>query len=130
MKSEFALAFNEVLEEKQLPRETIMNALETAMIAAYRKTVGASNAQVVKVEIDMDKDKGGVKIFAEKEVADSIIDARTEVLLEDARAVDPNAQLGDLVMIESTPEDFGRIAASTARQAIQQKIRDAKEPAV
>lgn len=127
MKSEFALAFNEVLEEKQLPRETIMNALETAMIAAYRKTVGASNAQVVKVEIDMDKDKGGVKIFAEKEVADSIFDARTEVLLDDARAVDPNAQLGDLVMIESTPEDFGRIAASTARQAIQQKIRDAEK---
>ena len=127
MKSEFALAFNEVLEEKQLPRETIMNALETAMIAAYRKTVGASNAQVVKVEIDMDMDKGGVKIFAEKEVADSIFDARTEVLLEDARAVDPNAQLGDLVMIESTPEDFGRIAASTARQAIQQKIRDAEK---
>lgn len=125
MKSEFALAFNEVLEEKQLPRETIMNALETAMIAAYRKTVGASNAQVVKVEIDMDK--GSVKIFAEKEVADSIFDARTEVLLDDARAVDPNAQLGDLVMIESTPEDFGRIAASTARQAIQQKIRDAEK---
>ena len=64
MKSEFALAFNEVLEEKQLPREVIMSALENAMIAAYRKAVGASNAQSVKVEIDMDK--GSVKVFAEK----------------------------------------------------------------
>ncbi|MEL7644886.1 MAG: transcription termination factor NusA [Anaerolineaceae bacterium] len=125
MKSEFALAFNEVLEEKQLSREIIMNALETAMIAAYRKAVGASSAQSVNVDIDMDK--GSVRIFAEKEVADSIIDPRTEVLLEEARKVDPNAQIGDLVMVESTPEDFGRIAASAARQAIQQKIRDAEK---
>jgi transcription termination factor NusA len=125
MKSEFALAFNEVLEEKQLPREVIMSALENAMIAAYRKAVGASNAQSVKVEIDMDK--GSVKVFAEKEVSDSIIDARTEVLLDEARMVDPDAQIGDLIMVESTPADFGRIAASTARQAIQQKIRDAEK---
>ncbi len=125
MKSEFALAFNEVLEEKQLPREVIMSALENAMIAAYRKAVGASNAQSVKVEIDMDK--GSVKVFAEKEVSDSIIDARTEVLLDEARMIDPDAQIGDLIMVESTPADFGRIAASTARQAIQQKIRDAEK---
>ena len=125
MKSEFALAFNEVLEEKQLPREVIMGALENAMIAAYRKAVGASNAQSVKVEIDMDK--GSVKVFAEKEVSDSIIDARTEVLLDEARMIDPDAQIGDLIMVESTPADFGRIAASTARQAIQQKIRDAEK---
>jgi len=125
MKSEFALAFNEVLEEKQLSREIIMGALETAMVAAYRKAVGASAAQSVSVDIDMDK--GSVKIFAEKEVADSIIDSRTEVLLDEARKVDPNAQIGDLVMVESTPEDFGRIAASAARQAIQQKIRDAEK---
>lgn len=125
MKSEFALAFNEVLEEKQLPREVIMSALETAMVAAYRKAVGASTAQNVKVDIDMDK--GTVRIFAEKEVSDSIIDPRTEVLLEEARKIDPNAQIGDLIMVESTPADFGRIAASSARQAIQQKIRDAEK---
>ena len=125
MKSEFALAFNEVLEEKQLPREIIMSALENAMIAAYRKAVGASAAQSVTVDIDMDK--GSVKVFAEKEVAESIIDARTEVLLDEARAINPDAQIGDLVMVESTPDDFGRIAASTARQAIQQKIRDAEK---
>ncbi|MBP7031649.1 MAG: transcription termination/antitermination protein NusA [Anaerolineaceae bacterium] len=125
MKSEFALALNEVLEEKQLPREVIMSALENAMIAAYRKAVGASAAQIIKV--DMDLDKGSVKIFAEKEVSDSIIDARTEVLLDEARQIDPNAQIGDLVMVESTPADFGRNAASSARQAIQQKIRDAEK---
>ncbi|MGB4595781.1 MAG: transcription termination factor NusA [Anaerolineaceae bacterium] len=127
MKSEFALAFNEVLEEKGLPRDTIMTAIEAAMVSAYRKSVGASAAQEVKVLIDLDK--GIVKVFAEKEVSDSIIDARTEVLLEDARKVDPNAEIGDLVMVESTPENFGRLAAQTARQGIQQKIRDAEKSA-
>lgn len=127
MKSEFALAFNEVLEEKGLPREKIMSAIEAAMISAYRKSVGASAAQDVKVEIDLDK--GIVKVFAEKEVSDSIIDSRTEVLLEDARKVNPEAEIGDLVMVESTPENFGRVAAQTARQGIQQKIRDAEKSA-
>ncbi len=124
MKSEFALAFNEVLEDKQLPREVILSALESAMIAAYRKSVGASAAQNVKVNIDLDS--GNVQVFVEKEVAESVLDPRTEVTLEEARKYDPEAQIGDLVMVESTPADFGRIAAQTARQAIQQKIHDAE----
>ena len=124
MKSEFALAFNEILEDKGLPRDVIMGAINSAMVSAYRKSVGASTAQEVTVDIDLDK--GSVAVFAEKEVTDEIYDQRTEVLLEDALKIDPNCQLGDLVMVESTPENFGRIAAQTARQAIQQKIRDAE----
>ena len=124
MKSEFALAFNEVLEERGLPRDVILAALESAMISAYRKAVGASAAQ--DVQIVMDFDTGNVSVFAEKEVSDSITDYRTEVLLEEARKSYPDTELGDLVMVESTPADFGRIAASTAKQAIQQKIRDAE----
>ncbi len=127
MKSEFALAFNEILEDKGLPRDVIMGAINSAMVSAYRKSVGASTAQEVRVDIDLDK--GSVAVYAEKEVTDEIFDQRTEVLLEDARKVDPNCQLGDLVMVESTPENFGRIAAQTARQAIQQKIRDAERAA-
>ena len=127
MKSEFALAFNEILEDKGLPKEVIIEAIKAAMVSAYRKSVGASAAQDVQVEIDFDK--GTIAVFAQKEVTDSIFDERTEVLLEDARKVDPNCELGDLVMVESTPENFGRIAAQTARQGIQQKIRDAERAA-
>jgi len=90
MKSEFALAFNEVLEDKQLPREVILSALESAMIAAYRKSVGASAAQNVKVNIDLDS--GNVQVFVEKEVAESVLDPRTEVTLEEARKYDPEAR--------------------------------------
>jgi N utilization substance protein A len=75
----------------------------------------------------MDFETGGVSVFAEKEVSDSITDYRTEVLLEDARKVDPDCEIGDLVLVESTPKDFGRIAAQTAKQAIQSKIREAEK---
>ena len=124
MKSEFVLAFNEVLEEKQLPRDVIIQALESAMVSAYRKAVTASAAQ--HVEAKLDPESGKFVIYAEKEVVDSVYDNRTEVLLEDARKVDLNCELGDMVIVESTPKDFGRVAAQTARQVIQQRIRDAE----
>jgi len=124
MKNEFALAFNEVLEEKQLPKEIIMAAIESAMVSAYRRAVNASNAQEVVAKID--PESGKVTIFAEKEVVDEVQDDRTEVTLETARKVNPEAQLNDMVVVETTPEDFGRVAAQTARQVIQQRIREAE----
>jgi transcription termination/antitermination protein NusA len=124
MKNEFALAFNEVLEEKQLPKEIILSAIESAMVSAYRRAVNASNAQQVEAKID--PDNGQVTIFVEKEVVEDIQDDRTEVLLEDARRVNPEVNLGDMAIVESTPKDFGRVAAQTARQVIQQRIREAE----
>ena len=124
MKNEFALAFNEVLEEKQLPKEIILQAIESAMISAYRRAVNASNAQEVKAQID--PESGKVTIFAEKEVVEEVQDERTEVTLEDARKVNPEANLSDMVVVETTPKDFGRVAAQTARQVIQQRIREAE----
>ena len=87
MKNEFALAFNEVLEEKQLPKDVIIKALESAMASAYRKAVNASNGQAVEAKIDLDT--GKLTIFAEKEIVDDVLDDRTEVTLEDARKLDP-----------------------------------------
>lgn len=124
MKNEFILAFNEVLEEKQLPREVILQALEAAMVSAYRRDVNASNAQHVEAKID--PESGKVIIYAEKEVVDCVQDERTEVKLEDALKVDADAQIGGMVVVESTPKDFGRVAAQTARQVIQQRIREAE----
>jgi transcription termination/antitermination protein NusA len=124
MKNEFALAFNEVLEEKQLPKEIILSAIESAMVSAYRRAVNASNAQLVEAKID--PETGQVAIFVEKEVVEDIQDDRTEVLLENARRVNPEVNLGDMAIVESTPRDFGRVAAQTARQVIQQRIREAE----
>jgi N utilization substance protein A len=124
MKKEFVLAFNEVLEDRQLPRDVVMEALEAAMVSAYRKAVNASTAQQIVARID--PDSGEVTIAAEKEVVDVVQDDRTEVTLEDALKVDPETELGNLVIVDSTPENFGRVAAQTARQVIQQRIREAE----
>jgi N utilization substance protein A len=126
-KNEFALAFNEVLEEKQLSKDIILGAIESAMISAYRRAVNASTAQ--QVEAKVDAESGKVTIFAEKEVVEEVQEINTEVNLEDARKVNPEAQLGDMVIVESTPADFGRVAAQTARQVIQQRIREAERSA-
>jgi transcription termination/antitermination protein NusA len=124
MKSEFALAFNEVVEDRQLSRDVILEALESALVSAYRRAVNASNAQLVEAKVNMDT--GEVEIYAEKEVVEDVQDERTEVLLSEARKVEPEADLGDMVVMETTPEDFGRVAAQTARQVIQQRIREAE----
>ncbi len=126
-KSEFALAFNEVLEDKQLPKEVILSAVESAMVSAYRRAVNASTAQ--QVEAKVDPETGQVTIYAEKEVVEDVQDERTEVTLEEARKVNPEVQLNDMALVETTPADFGRVAAQTARQVIQQRIREAERAA-
>ncbi len=127
MKNEFELAFNEVIEEKNLPKEVILDALEAAMVSAYRRAVNASNAQHVEAKVD--PETGKVFISAEKEVVEDVEDQRTEVLLEDAHKVEPDAELGSMVIVETTPNNFGRVAAQTARQVIQQRIREAEREA-
>src|SRR5712692_9849296 len=124
MKSEFALAFNEIAEHSKLKREIILDALENAMVTAYRKAVNASAAQHVVVKVD--PATGGIKVYAEKEVVDEVQEPNTEVTLQVAREVDPEAQLGDMVTVESTPRNFGRIAAQAAKQVILQRIREAE----
>jgi len=127
MKNEFVLAFNELLEEKQLPKDIIMGALEYAMVSAYRKAENASNAQHIEAKIDLQT--GRVTIYAEKEIVETVQDPRTEVSLEEALKIDPNAKIGGMIVVDSTPKDFGRVAAQTARQVIQQRIREAEREA-
>src|SRR5450759_394291 len=127
MKNESTRAVNEVLEEKQLPRDVILKALESAMVSAYRRAVNASTAQNVEAKID--PETGKVQVFVEKEVVESVQDTRTEVSLTEAKRYVPDSEIGSMVIVESTPHDFGRVAAQTARQVIQQRIRDAERSA-
>jgi len=125
MKSEFLLAFNEICESRGLPKEDVLEALTTALVSAYRRDANVSNVQDVRAEID--QRTGAPTIYAEKEVVDSIVDNRTEVMLEDARRGGfPDAQYGDLVMVDSTTASFGRIAAQTAKQVLLQRVREAE----
>ena len=125
MKSEFTLAFNEIAEHNKLKREVIIEALETALVSAYRREMNASTAQHVVAKVDIGTES--FKIYAEKEVVDEVVDDRTEVTLENARKVDPEIKLGDMITVESTPpKNFGRIAAQTAKQVILQRLRESE----
>ena len=127
MKSEFLLAFNQICSERNLPKEVVLEALTTALVSAYRRDVNASSAQ--NITAVMDGQTGLAHIYAEKEVTENVQDIRTEVTLDVAQQIVPDAKLGDMVMVESTPEGFGRIAAQTAKQVILQRIREAERDA-
>jgi len=128
MKSEFILAFNEIAETRKLPRDVILEALRAALVSAYRRAVNIGSAQAVEARID--ERTGNPSIWAEKEVVDESPNDLTEVSLDEARKLYPNAQLGDLVFAECTPPaNFGRIAAQTAKQVILQRMREAEREA-
>jgi N utilization substance protein A len=128
MKSEFALAFNEITERFGLPQDTVMESVEAAMIAAYRRSAYASSAQNVEVKIN--PETGVVLVYAEKEVVEDVQNPSTEVSLDEAREVDPEIELGGVVMVEATPpKEFGRVAAQTAKQVILQRLREAEREA-
>jgi N utilization substance protein A len=125
MKSEFLLAFNEICDSRGLSKDVVLEAIETALVSAFRRNIGVSNNQNITAKID--PLTGTATIYAEKEVVESVQDDRTEVTLRKARrAVGESVSMGDLVMIDSTPEDFGRISAQTAKQVILQRIREAE----
>lgn len=127
MKSEFTLAFNEITERFGLSKETVMEALEAAMVSAYRRSVNASTAQEIEARIE--PDTGHVRIYAEKEIVDDVENPLTEVTLEEAQQFDPEAEMGGMSLVDSTPPDFGRVAAQTAKQVILQRLREAERDA-
>ena len=130
MANELQTAFNEIANLRELPSEIVLDALQSALVQAYRKDTGASIAQAIEAEID--PATGRAKVFVEKEVVDEVYSDMTEVELELARNYDPAAELNDLVMVqvEHNTSSFGRIAAQTAKQVILQKIREAERTAL
>jgi len=130
MKNEFELAFNEIAEMRTLDRKVVLEALQTALISAYRKDTNASSAQRIDAEID--PLTGRARLFVEKEVVDVVMNPLTEVDLEEARFFEPEAQYGDVIMVQvqRTTKNFGRIAAQTAKQVILQRIREAERTAL
>lgn len=126
MKSDFVLAFNEIVEARSLPKEVVIEAIEQALVSAYRRDANLSSSQQ-KIEAHIDA-AGVPEILLEKEVVDSITDGNTEVLLDDARQLYPDVELGDMAMmpVKTSGRNFGRIAAQTAKQVILQRIREAE----
>jgi N utilization substance protein A len=127
MKSEFLLAFNQICSDRGLPREVVLDALQMALVSAYRRDSNVSTNQLVTAKISLET--GKAHIFVEKQVVEEVTDDELEIALSDAQAIRPGAQVGESVVIDSTPNDFGRIAAQSAKQIILQRIREAEREA-
>ncbi|HSR29474.1 MAG TPA: transcription termination factor NusA, partial [Anaerolineae bacterium] len=126
MRSEFVLAINQLCAERKLSPDVVMEAVEASLISAYKRNFGAA----ANIEVHIDSDTGVVRVFAAKNVVDAVTDRKAEISLDEARDINPEIQLGETVLIESTPKDFGRIAAQTAKQVILQRIREAERDAL
>ena len=130
MSNELQIAFNEIAQMRALPADVVLEALQSALVSAFRKDSGASAAQAIEAQID--PKTGRARVFVEKEVVEDVLNDPTEVTLEKARFYNPEAQINDVVMVqvEHTTKSFGRIAAQTAKQVIVQKIREAERTAL
>jgi N utilization substance protein A len=127
MKSDFLLAFNQICSDRGLSKEVVLEALQSALVSAYRRDTDINADQNVTAKISLET--GKALIFVEKQVVEKVTDPELEITLSKARAIQSNAQVGDMVMIESTPQDFGRIAAQSAKQIVLQRIREAERDA-
>ncbi len=126
MNAEFLDALRQIEKEKEIPLEVLLSAIEDALAAAYKKRYQASGSVRVRVS----STKGGFHVFCEKDVVEKVQNPHTEISLEEARAHNPEVVIGDTIEIEVTPEDFGRIAAQTAKQVVVQKIREEEKKRV
>lgn len=122
MNMEFIEALHELEKGRGISAEILFEAIEAALISAYKKNFGS----LQNVRVLIDRLTGEFKVYARKTVVEIVEDARTQVGLEDARKRDPNYQLEDIVEYEVTPREFGRIAAQTAKQVVVQRIREAE----
>lgn len=122
MNKELLDALTELCDEKGISQDVILDALDAALVAAYKKNFNSSQ----NVEVMIDREKGGVKVMAQKTVVELAENEQEEISLDDAKAISANYELGDIVNIEVTPKDFGRISAMTAKQVVTQRIREAE----
>lgn len=122
MKNEFLIAITQVCAERHLPKEVVLDAIEQALVLAYKRNFGSG----LNMQVKIDPQTGKARVFADKTIVDPVVDAQTDISLKEAQALDPTAQIGGTVRVELTPSNFGRIAAQTAKQVILQRIREAE----
>ncbi|SHI69007.1 transcription termination factor NusA [Propionispora hippei] len=122
MNAEFMQAFEQLGKEKGIAPEILFDAIEAALISAYKRNFGSAQ----NVMVSLDRLTGEIHVYARKNVVEEVTDSRLEMSLAEAKSIDPRYGLEDIVEVEVTPKDFGRIAAQTAKQVVVQRIREAE----
>ena len=122
MNKEFINAIDDLVREKGISKDVLIEAIESALVSAYKKNYGT--AQNVRVNID--REEGDVDVLMRRDVVEEVEDEFTQISIDEALEIDPRYQVGDVVEYRVTPKDFGRIAAQTAKQVVVQRIREAE----
>lgn len=122
MSSKLFEAIDFLEKEKGISKEILIDALEAALISAYKKNFPSST----NVRIDIDEEKGAMRVFSRKTVVDEVEDEENEISKVQALEIDPNYEIDNVLEVEVTPKDFGRIAAQAAKQVVTQRVREAE----
>lgn len=122
MSAELIHALEQIEKEKGISKEILIEAIEVALITAYKRNYGAA----LNVEVYIDRLTGDVRVFALKNIVEEVTDPAAELSLEQANMFGAEFEIGDMVEVEVTPRKFGRIAAQTAKQVVMQRIREAE----
>jgi N utilization substance protein A len=126
MNKDLVAIFEYLEREKGIKREVVVNAIEESLLIAARKSVqGLTN-----VSVSINAKTGEIEVFSEKEIVEKVEIPEEEIALDIAREIDPDCQIGQWIKVAVTPENFGRIAAQTARQVISQKLRGAERDVI
>ncbi|MYL48656.1 transcription termination/antitermination protein NusA [Halobacillus litoralis] len=122
MSSELFDAMNYLEKEKGIDKNLLLEALEAALISAYKKNFNSAT----NVRVDINEEESAMKVLARKEIVEEVMDPQQEISLEEANDIDPNYEIEDVIEVEVTPMDFGRIAAQAAKQVVTQRVREAE----
>lgn len=124
MNKEFIRAIEDLEKEKHISKEILLEAIESALVSAYKKNYGTSQ----NVRVDINEETGDINVYMRMDVVsdEDFEDDLTQITLEEAMEIDPRYEVGDVVEYQVTPRDFGRIAAQTAKQVVVQRIREAE----
>ena len=123
MNADFISAIQELGKEKGIDPELLFQAVDDALVAAYKKNTGTNQ----NVRVEMNKETGEIHVYAQRTVVEGEADGINEMTLEDAQAINPQYLAGDIVEVEVTPKNFGRIAAQNAKQFVVQRMRQSAD---
>jgi N utilization substance protein A len=126
MNEEFVGALRELVREKGISEDLLFTTIQDAMVAAYKKNYANANTTAQNVKVNMDRETGEIHVYAQKTVVDEVYDDVTEISLEEAKELSPKNEVDDIINIEVTPKNFGRVAAQLAKQVVTQRIKEAE----
>lgn len=126
MNQEFIGALKEIVKDKGISEDLIFTTIEDALVAAYKKNYASPTTSAQNVKVNINRENGEIRVYSQKVVVEDVYDDVTEISLEEAKVVSVRYDLDDIVDLEVTPKDFGRVAAQLAKGVVTQRIREAE----